>query len=435
MRNFNPLLIITVFGLFSSFYCYANKERMAIDDDLFSKENTLFFENNDSALFFESILPMKKLKNTSILELYKSNISDSVKSNCKDAKEDEYVLSAQYIKLQKVLEKYQTIEKSGQWKKIDIDHALYKNLKPNDSGATVKQIRERLFIVGDLKQDSKSNIYDQEMMAGVLNYKKRHGLALNYELTLEHINQMNEPISNRIRTIKLNMERCLEMPEDLSNVTEYIIINIPSYRLFYVKDGKNEFVTDVFVGAKWSETQIFSSMMDRIVFSPYWNIPQSIIDNELKLKMYADKNYLKDNNMEWNGGHVRQKPGPKNSLGLVKFMFPNPYDIYIHDTPAKSLFLFEKRTFSHGCVNVNNAKGLAEAILKNDPDWPTEKIDNAMNGEQETAYELKNKIPVYIGYFTAWVSYDTGEISFFEDIYGKDSNTEKMQNSSGVVMD
>lgn len=227
------------------------------------------------------------------------------------------------------------------------------------------------------------------------------------------------------------------MPENLIDATEYIMVNIPSYKLFYVKDGKNEFTSDVFVGAKWSETQIFSSMMDKIVFSPYWYIPQSIINNELKLKMYADKNYLEENNMEWNGGHVRQKPGPKNSLGLVKFLFPNPHDIYMHDTPSKSLFLLEKRTFSHGCVNIKDAKGLAQAILKNDPDWSIEKIDSAMNGEVETPYELKNKIPVYMGYFTAWVTDDTGEINFYADIYGKDINAEQLQNSNSnsVVMD
>jgi murein L,D-transpeptidase YcbB/YkuD len=151
--------------------------------------------------------------------------------------------------------------------------------------------------------------------------------------------------------------------------------------------------------------------------------------------MYADKNYLEENNMEWNGGNVRQKPGPKNSLGLVKFMFPNPYDIYMHDTPSKSLFLLEKRAFSHGCVNIKDAKGLAQAILKDDPDWSTEKIDNAMNGEKETPYELKNKIPLYIAYFTAWVSYDTDEINFYGDIYGKDMDAEQLQNSNSVVME
>ncbi|PKB17036.1 L,D-transpeptidase family protein [Flavobacterium sp. 5] len=422
MKNLNSLLIITAIGFLFSPFCYASKEIKSINDNLSSKENTLHLENNYSKIFLDSTLTVQPLSN------------NSIKAKSEVLKEGQYVLSTQFDKLQKVLEKYQTIEKNNQWKRIDINPANYKNLKPTDSGTIVKQIRERLFIVGDLKQDSKSNIYDEELMAGVLNYKKRYGLTLNYELTLEHINQMNEPISNRIKTIKLNMERCREIPENLANASEYIMVNIPSYRLFYIKDGKNEFASDVFVGAKWSETETFTSMMDKIVFSPYWYIPQSIIDNELKLKIFADKNYLEENNMEWNGGRVRQKPGPKNSLGLVKFMFPNQYDIYMHDTPSKSLFLFEKRTFSHGCINIKDAKGLAQSILKNDPDWSIEKIDNAMSGEKETTYELKNKIPVYIGYFTAWVSDDNGEISFFDDIYGKDINTEQLQNTS-VVMD
>lgn len=410
MRNPNILLTTIMAGLLFSSFSFENKTKQHIDSGFSSKQSEMLFHNNPT------------------LEFYKN--ADSVKADAEN--KNAYILSTQYEKLQNILEKYQTIEKNNQWKKIDIDAENFKDLNPMDSASSIKQIRERLFIVGDLKKDSKSNIYDEELMAGVLNYKKRHGLALNYKLTLEHINQMNEPISNRIKTIKLNMERCLEMPENAANSSEYIMVNIPSYKLFYIRDGKNAFTSDVFVGAKWSQTEILSSMMDKIVFSPYWNIPQSIIDNELKLKMYADKNYLEENNMEWNGGRVRQKPGPKNSLGLVKFMFPNQYDIYMHDTPAKSLFLLEKRTFSHGCVNIKDAKGLAQAILKNDPDWTTEKIDLAMNGEKETPYELKNKIPVYMSYFTAWVSYDTGEINFFEDIYEKDADAEKTHN--GVAM-
>ena len=191
----------------------------------------------------------------------------------------------------------------------------------------------------------------------------------------------------------------------------------------------------MFVGAKWSETEIFNSMMDKVVFSPYWNIPQSIVEKEIKQKIFVDKNYLEKNDMEWNDGRVRQKPGPKNSLGLVKFMFPNPYDIYMHDTPSKSLFLLEKRTFSHGCINIKDAKGLAQAILKNDTNWDVEKIENAMNCGIEIPYELKNKIPVYVGYFTAWVNEDTGEISFFDDIYEKDIYDEQLLIPNSLVMD
>jgi len=363
-----------------------------------------------------------------------SRILDSLIVDPNRLNQDDHLLYSQYYKLQDVLKKYRTIEKNNLWQKIVIDSTNYKELKPMDSSAIVGQIRERLFVVGDLKQNSKRNVYDEEMMAGVLNYKKRYGLKLNYALTLEHINQMNEPISNRIRTIMINMERCRWIPTKLANADELVMVNIPSFRLFYIKNGKYELVSDVFVGTRMTETVIFSGMIDRIVFSPYWNVPQSIIDNELKLKIAADKNYLEENNMEWNGGRVRQKPGPKNSLGLVKFMFPNPNDIYLHDTPAKSLFTFEKRTFSHGCINVKEAKQLAVSILKGNPDWPVEKIDKAMSGEKETTCMLKNKIPIYICYFTTWVNDETGEISFFPDVYDRDKQLDKLLYSDEVVM-
>jgi len=363
-----------------------------------------------------------------------SRLLDSLIVNPNRLNKDDYLLVGQYYKLQEMLKKYRAIEKDNLWKKIAIDSANYKELRPMDSALVISQIRERLFVVGDLKQDSKSNKYDEELMAGVLNYKKRYGLKLNYTLTLEHINQMNEPVGNRIKTIMLNMERCRWIPAKLSQASEYVMVNIPSFRLVYVKNGKYELVSDVFVGTRMTETVIFNGMIDRIVFSPYWYVPQSIINNELKLKIAADKNYLADHNMEWNGGRVRQKPGPQNSLGLVKFLFPNPNDIYLHDTPAKSLFEFEKRIFSHGCINVKEAKNLALSILKDNPDWPVEKIDQAMSGQKETTCMLKNKIPIYIGYFTAWVSDETGEISFFPDVYDRDKSLNKLLYSDEVVM-
>jgi murein L,D-transpeptidase YcbB/YkuD len=359
-------------------------------------------------------------------------ILDSLMVDPDRLNKDENLLFGQYYKLKAALKKYRNIEKNNLWTKIDIDAANYKDLRPFDSGVAVKQIRQRLFVIGDLAQDSKSQVYDEEMMAGILKYKARYGLKLNYALTKEHIDQMNEPIGNSIKTIMLNMERCRWIPAQLAQASEYVMVNIPSFKLVYVKNGKYELVSDVFVGTRMTETVIFSGNMDRIVFSPYWYVPQSIIKNELKLKMAEDKNYLADHNMEWNGGNVRQKPGPKNSLGLVKFMFPNPNDIYLHDTPAKSLFEFEKRIFSHGCINVKEAKGLALAILKDNPDWPTDKIDQAMSGEKETTCMLKNKIPIYIGYFTAWVS-ESGDIGFYPDVYDRDPQLNKLLYSDAVV--
>lgn len=403
-----------------------------IDTELLLSNMYVFYASNvysgvDSATLKKIgwFLPTKTISYTKIL--------DSLMVDPDRLNKDENLLYGQYYRLKEVLKKYRTIEKNNLWKKIDIDSANYKDLKPFDSGVAIKQIRERLFVVGDLAQDSKRDVYDEEMMAGILKYKKRYGLKLNYTLTKEHIDQMNEPIGKRIKTIMLNMERCRWIPANLAQAKEYVMVNIPSFRLVYVKDGKYDFVTDVFVGTRMTETVIFSGMMDRIVFSPYWYVPQSIIKNELKSKMAEDKNYLADHNMEWNGGNVRQKPGPKNSLGLVKFMFPNANDIYLHDTPAQSLFDFEKRIFSHGCINVKEAKSLAIELLKDDPDWPVAKIESAMSGEKETTCKLKNKIPIYIGYFTAWVN-DDGEIGFYPDVYDRDPQLDKLLYSDSVAL-
>ncbi|MBF4492160.1 L,D-transpeptidase family protein [Flavobacterium sp. MR2016-29] len=420
---------------------YMNVIESAFDDKASNKlsktegelllSSMYFFYSNNSGVDAETlkkiewVLPSKNVSYDTVL--------DSLATNPVQINKDTNLLNTQYYKLQAMLKKYRDIEKNNLWKRIDIDTENYKDLKPFDSSVAVKQIRERLFVIGDLKQDSKRNVYDEEMMAGVLNYKKRYGLKLNYTLTLEHINQMNEPIENSIKTIMLNMERCRWIPAKLGQAAEYVMVNIPAYRLNYIKNGKNRLTSDVFVGSRLTETFIFSGNIDRIVFSPYWNVPASIVNNELKQKMAADENYLAENNMEWNDGAVRQKPGPKNSLGLVKFLFPNPNDIYLHDTPAKSLFDFEKRTFSHGCINIKDAKGLAVAMLEEDQEWSKSKIDESMSGEKETPCILKNKVPIFIGYFTAWVN-ENGEIGFYKDVYERDQRLDKLLFSDSVAM-
>jgi len=358
----------------------------------------------------EWYLPKKKLSYETLL--------DSIVTNPNLLDENNHVLFSQYYKLQSVLKKYREIEKNNTWNTITMPNP-YKDLRPDDTGVTIQDVRTRLFVIGDLAQDSKSNFYDQELMDGVMKYKLRHVLTPNYIINKDHINQMNEPVSDRIKTLMLNMERCRWIPPTLENQEEYVMVNIPSFRLYFVRNGTYDVVSNVFIGTPLTKTVIFSGQIDRIVFSPYWYVPASIIKNELQLKIAEDKNYLADHNMEWNGGNVRQKPGPENALGLVKFMFPNPNDIYMHDSPSKTLFGFEKRIFSHGCINVEKAKELAVAMMKDYPDWTIDKIDAAMSGEKETPFKLTKKIPIYIGYFTAWVSKE-GDIGFFPDVYERD---------------
>ena len=360
----------------------------------------------------------------------KSNI-DSLSTKSTLEEENSTVLFNQYNKLQNALKKYKKIAAEDSWKPMTLA-TPYKDIRPDEKSITVAEIRNRLFIMGDLKNDSKSDFYDQELMDGVMKYKLRNGLKPNYIITEDHIKDLNESIEEKIRRININMERCKSISQKLLTNKEYIMVNVPSYELVYVKNGKIELESKVFVGAPLTKTTIFDGNIDKVVFSPYWTVPQSIVDNELKSKIAADKNYLADHNMEIINGQVRQKPGPDNSLGLVKFIFPNPDDIYMHDTPAKTLFDFDKRTFSHGCVNVSKAKELAIAMLQDYPEWTAEKIDKAMEGTEETTFKLPNKVPIYITYFTTWVN-DSGEICFYQDVYDRDGDLNKITISKEIL--
>lgn len=324
----------------------------------------------------------------------------------------------QYYKLKSVLKKYREISKKGGWSTINVP-ADFKSIKPGDSSAIVAQIRKRLFLTEDIATDSKSGIYDSQLQIAVLKYKKRNGFTQDKIILKKHIEEMNVSVDSRIRTIIVNMERCRWIPTELTDAKEYIVVNIPSYRLQYVKGGKTALTSNVVVGKPMNRTVVFSGMMSSVVFSPYWNVPADIVKKEIQPELDKDPDYLAKHNMEWNEENIRQKPGPDNSLGLVKFLFPNSNNIYLHDTPAKALFNSEKRAFSHGCIRVEKPRELAVRILENDPNWTPEKIDEAMHKGEEKWVTLKRKIPVYIGYFTAIVDAD-GNINFYKDIYEKD---------------
>src|SRR5690606_34507668 len=205
-------------------------------------------------------------------------------------------------------------------------------------------------------------------------FKQRHGLHPDSVISKDMIVQLQVPVADRIRQIMVNLERQRWIPVDAST-DELILVNIPEYRLHYFQGGKHVWQCDVVVGAVMNKTVVFSGNMQYVVFSPYWNIPQSIINKEIKPGMARNRNYLARHNMEWNGGKVRQKPGPKNSLGLVKFLFPNSNNIYLHDTPSKSLFSRQDRAFSHGCIRVSQPRELAIRVLAQDSTWTPEKID------------------------------------------------------------
>jgi murein L,D-transpeptidase YcbB/YkuD len=237
--------------------------------------------------------------------------------------------------------------------------------------------------------------------------------------------------------IRMNMERWRWAPRDLGE--RYILINVPGYLLQVMEGETPALAMRVIVGKPDTPTPLFSDEMTYIVFSPYWNIPESIIRNEMMPRVASDPDVLRRNNIEivgtsgtidpstvdWSDQSTtsslrfRQAPGPENALGLVKFIFPNHFNIYLHDTPGDRLFFKPKRTFSHGCIRVENPVGLAEYLLKDQPQWTAARITDAMNAGKEQTAKLKETIPVHIGYWTAWVEPD-GSVTYLDDPYGLD---------------
>ena len=388
----------------------AETEIMITTMFLFYAENVYKGIDDKTAAAIDWLLPKKQVSY--------ENLLDSVLINDGVANLNDSVLIRQYFKLREVLKQYRDIQKHGSWDSVFIDAKL-KSFKPGDSSVAIVQIRQRLFITGDIAENDSSILYDENLLAAVNRYQKRNGKKVQPAITRDLIDRMNVPVSEHIKKIVVNMERWRWVSPEIANASEYIFVNIPSYMLHFNRDGVTVLESPVVVGKSMSKTVIFSGNMSYVVFSPYWVLPTSIINSEVKPGIKKDKNYLAKHNMEWNNGQVRQKPGRNNSLGLVKFLFPNSNNIYLHDSPAKSLYGKDSRAFSHGCVRVGKPRDLAIEVLKNDTAWTPAKIDAAMKAGTEKWVQLKNKIPVYIGYFTCMVD-EQGQFNFYEDIYNMD---------------
>jgi murein L,D-transpeptidase YcbB/YkuD len=218
--------------------------------------------------------------------------------------------------------------------------------------------------------------------------------------------------------IRANMDRWRWMPADLGD--RYVLVNIPAYRLDVVEHDRSVLAMKVVVGTTANPTPILADRMTTIVFSPYWNIPDDIAAKEIQPKVEKDPEYLEKHDMEYDeeGKHFRQRPGKGNSLGMVKFLFPNHFNVYLHDTPSRSFFERVERDFSHGCVRLERPMDLAKYVLRDKPEWTEDKISAAMQRGVEQAVPLKTPLPVYLTYFTAWE--ENGELRTAPDVYGYD---------------
>jgi murein L,D-transpeptidase YcbB/YkuD len=339
-------------------------------------------------------------------------------------------LYPQYYLLLDAFKTYTAAKQSGKWNPINTNK---KSFNPEDTAVEINQIKRNLYLLGDLNVDSGDSIYDAAMINGVYSFQQRHGLKKQDKIESSFIKMMNIPLQARIEQILINMERCKWLPNETNQ--DYIIVNIPQFSLHAFAADSLIFSCKVVVGKETNRTMIFKGDMKYIVFSPYWNVPASILKNEIIPAIQKKPNYLIENNMEWYDGILRQRPGETNALGRVKFIFPNIFNIYLHDTPSKTLFELEKRTFSHGCIRVSEPIRLAKFLLRKDSAWNEGKILDAMYTEKEKTVKLNKGVPVYVIYLTSFVD-ELGKLNFRDDIYKRDNALKEILfNKKSIIED
>ena len=346
------------------------------------------------------------------------NYADSLLSKKhKDGKNYEDDNTA-YKGLKVQLQKYYAIAAKGGWPVIS-----GKQFKIGSSSPEVLKIKKRLQATGEMPADS-TPVFNAQLETAVKTFQTSLGLTPTGTVNESLIKDMNVPAVKRVEQILINMDRMRWMPEAEGNL---ILVNIPEFVLHVFEGKKKAFDMDVIVGKEGHNTMMFKGDLSQIVFSPYWNITPDIVKEEIMPAIAKNPNYLASKNMEMMpGGGVRQLPGEGNSLGKVKFLFPNSFNIYFHDTPAKSLFSKDKRAYSHGCIRLSDPVKMAQYLLRNQPEWTAEKIDAAMNSGKETFVKINKSVPVIITYYTAWVD-ENGLMNFRDDIYNQDGQlTKKM---------
>lgn len=300
-------------------------------------------------------------------------------------------------------------------------------IKKGEMVPVIRQVKKKLYLLGDFKSTDTTSLYSNTLGVAIHKFQERMGLATTSVIDKNLLKTIGTPIQNYVNTIAVNLERLRWMPAMLDS--NYIVVNIPAYQLLVFDSSKIQFKMPVIVGSESNNTVIFSNRMRYIVFSPYWNVPTSIVKAEILPSIRKNKNYLASKNMEittpGDVPTIRQLPGANNSLGLVKFLFPNPYNIYLHDTPGKHLFANQNRSLSHGCIRLGDAKKMAGYLLRNDTSWTAKKIDTAMHQQKEKWVTLKKTIPVFMAYFTSWVDAN-GVLQFRKDIYDHDKKMERI---------
>ena len=352
-----------------------------------------------------------------------------------------------YRRTIQALQTYTELAKRGDGEQLP---PIMKTIVPGDAYAGVPQLTRQLRLVGDLPANANvpadQSTYSGALVDAVKNFQRRHGRDPNGRIDAQTLADLNVPLSRRVRQMQLTLERWRWLPP-ISQPP--VVANIPEFRLrAYDKDFNVAVTMNVVVGRAYGhDTPVFSDTMQYVVFRPYWEVPSSITRGELIPHIARDPDYLSKKGFEVVDSRqdvvaagtvssavlgqlragklfIRQKPGPKNALGLAKFIFPNSYNVYMHDTPATEFFAKSRRDFSHGCIRLEHPADLAAWVLRDNPGWTPERIHAAMNGEATQQVNLAHPIPVLIVYGTVVVPED-GLVYFYDDIYGHDAALEK----------
>jgi len=334
-----------------------------------------------------------------------------------------------------------------------------RSIKPGQTYEGAEKLRTLLLATGDLPSTtnvlSGGSTLDPTLSSALSNFQRRHGLPIDGALGKQTYAALTTPLSVRVRQIELTLERWRWLPEFDSSP---IIVNIPQFKLFAfanADDREENFVQmDVIVGRSFPHTRtpVFTGDMRYVVFRPYWDVPYDIMKREMLAEIRHRPDYLESKHLEIVRGQtdaatpvaptpenidalatgrlrLRQRPGPDNALGAVKFILPNSYNVYLHSTPEHRLFSESRRTFSHGCIRVSDPVALAQYVLRNQKDaWPRSRIEAAMNGAPATRVNLDKPIRVMILYGTA-VAAESGNVYFLDDVYGHDRKLEKLLGS------
>jgi murein L,D-transpeptidase YcbB/YkuD len=354
------------------------------------------------------------------------------------------------------------------YRDLAADSALARNrvpdrtVRPGDSAADLGSLFELLGRLGDLSASPPvplSETYDEPLVGAVKRFQQRHGLEADGIVGAATRAALSVPLTDRVRQIELALERLRWLPH--LDPERFVAVNIPMFQLWVwdaiPANGAPSFGMNVIVGRSLNrQTPVFVERMDSIVFRPYWNVPSSIVRGEILPAIARDPTYLERHDMEIVSGQgdnariepamadsiaqlqqgrlrVRQRPGPRNSLGTVKFVFPNDANVYLHSTPAPELFRQSRRDFSHGCVRVEDPVALAEWALKSENGWTRDRIVAAMDAPRPLHVKLTRPIQVILFYITAAVMPDDGSIHFAQDIYGHDARLDRALRRSAMA--